>query len=80
MTSLASLGASASGLDGDILSFQSGVYVTPNPTTSAPPEATPTGDESWWEWLTHKAEGVEDWVDDFLHKHVPGKSGNDAPA
>ena len=28
--------------------------------------------ESWWEWLTHKADGVKDWVDGFVHDHVPG--------
>jgi hypothetical protein len=27
--------------------------------------------ESWWEWLTHKADGVKEWVDGFIHDHVP---------
>ena len=42
------------------------------PTSSAPPAASTSAvAETWWEWLTHKADNVENWVDDFLHKHVP---------
>lgn len=33
------------------------------------------GEESWWEWLTHKADGIEEWVDQFIQDHVKG--GND---
>ncbi|KAJ4296225.1 hypothetical protein N0V90_006270 [Kalmusia sp. IMI 367209] len=42
-----------------------------SPTSSAPPAETSTN-ESWWEWLTHKAENAEDWVDTFLHDHFTG--------
>jgi hypothetical protein len=24
-----------------------------------------------WEWLAHKADGVKEWVDGFVHDHVP---------
>jgi hypothetical protein len=33
--------------------------------------------ESWWQWLTHKADGVKEWVDGFVHDHVPGKNKED---
>lgn len=50
------------------------------PTSSAPPTGPPPG-ESWWEWLTHKAEGAEEWVDTFLHDHFTGlENGNDGKA
>ena len=51
---------------------------TSSPTSSAPPaESSAPADESWWEWLTHKAENAEEWVDDFLHTHMPGSKGGD---
>jgi hypothetical protein len=28
--------------------------------------------ESWWEWLTHKADGIEEWVNGFINDHVKG--------
>ena len=28
---------------------------------------------SWWEWITHKADEVQGWVDDFIKSHVPGQ-------
>lgn len=31
----------------------------------------PREGETWWEWLTHKADGIKDWVDDFVQSHVP---------
>jgi hypothetical protein len=36
--------------------------------------------QSWWEWLTHKADGIEEWVDQFINDHVKGqgkKEGDD---
>jgi hypothetical protein len=33
--------------------------------------------ESWWQWLTHKADGVKDWVDGFVHDHVPQGEGEE---
>lgn len=51
---------------------------TASPTSSAPPvESSKPADESWWEWLTHKAEHAEEWVDEFLHKHMPGDKVED---
>ena len=81
MLSFSSLAASASGLDDSIASLHFGFPIT-TPTTSAPPTASTTvAEESWWEWLTHKADGIEEWVDGFIHKHTPGtENGNDEPA
>jgi hypothetical protein len=31
---------------------------------------------TWWEWLAHKADGVKEWVDGFVHDHVPGNKEN----
>lgn len=78
MASLSSLAAAASGLEDPLSSIQQNIPAAT--TTESAPSATPSPtDESWWEWLTHKADNVEDWVDDFLHKHLPG-GGNDKPA
>ncbi|KAF1975374.1 Phosphodiest-domain-containing protein [Bimuria novae-zelandiae CBS 107.79] len=44
---------------------------TASSTASAKP--TPTSTESWWQWLTHSAENVEDWVDEFMKDHFTGK-------
>ncbi|KAJ5059590.1 ectonucleotide pyrophosphatase/phosphodiesterase family member 1 [Bipolaris maydis] len=35
------------------------------------------GEESWWEWLTHKADGIEEWVDQFIQDHVKGGKDGD---
>lgn len=43
----------------------------PSVTGVEPPKET--GKEKWWEWLTHKAEDVEEWVEDFISGHVGGK-------
>ncbi|KAF2790939.1 Phosphodiest-domain-containing protein [Melanomma pulvis-pyrius CBS 109.77] len=75
MTSFSGLTASASGLEDTLSSIHlsSSQHSTPatTPTSSAPPAASTTAAESWWEWLTHKADNVEEWVDGFIHKHVP---------
>jgi hypothetical protein len=52
---------------------------TPAPTGAADggkdelKEEKEKGKETWWEWLTHKADGVKEWVDGFVHEHVPGQ-------
>ncbi|ORY14586.1 alkaline-phosphatase-like protein [Clohesyomyces aquaticus] len=86
MTSFASLAASASGLEDPISSFLDGpmssaqeLSSTPSSTTSSTPPASSTA-ESWWEWLTHKADNMEEWVDEFLKSHVPGKADPKATA
>jgi predicted AlkP superfamily pyrophosphatase or phosphodiesterase len=77
ISSLSSLAASASGLEDPLSSLQNPDPVTTT-TSSAPPAAsTSAASESWWEWLTHKADNVEDWVEGFLHKHVPGENGDE---
>ncbi|PSN59552.1 Phosphodiest-domain-containing protein [Corynespora cassiicola Philippines] len=80
--SLSSLMASASGLEDAMASLHhSSGSDSSTPTSSAPvPSASATGkpeDESWWEWLTHKADDVEEWVEGFLNEHMPGKNGDD---
>jgi hypothetical protein len=55
--------------------------VIPAPRPSITPAAGAGKDElkkekekqTWWEWLTHKADGVKEWVDGFVHDHVPGQ-------
>ncbi|CAO2656894.1 Nn.00g056970.m01.CDS01 [Neocucurbitaria sp. VM-36] len=78
--SLSSIAASASGLEDTVPSVdETASRPTPPSVVSDVPPAETSGEaESWWEWLTHKADDVEDWVEDFLHEHVPGqnKDGN----
>jgi hypothetical protein len=75
ITSFSSLVASASGIEDFLPSFQGSLsqQSTPatTPTSSTPPAASNTAKGSWWEWLTHKGESVEEWVDTFIHGHVP---------
>ncbi|KAF2270588.1 Phosphodiest-domain-containing protein [Lojkania enalia] len=72
MASFSSLVSSASGLE-DALSSSHLDIPTNTPTSNTPPAASTTS-ESWWEWLSHKADEMEEWVDDFLHKHLPENS------
>jgi hypothetical protein len=81
LDSLSSIAASASGLD-DTAPSMDEVPVRPTPpslTGAAEPTATGVAgiQASWWEWLTHKADGIEEWVDQFVHKHTPGNDGTD---
>jgi hypothetical protein len=76
--SVASIAASASGLEDTSPSLLDEAPMTPTPpsvTSSAPPAETST--EKWWEWLTHKAEDVEGWVEGFISEHVGGKKADD---
>ncbi|KAL5381420.1 hypothetical protein DPSP01_007134 [Paraphaeosphaeria sporulosa] len=41
------------------------------PTSSAAPTGT-HAPETWWQGLTHLAEGAEEWVDNFLKDHFTG--------
>tara|TARA_R110002003_G_scaffold589_2_gene20566 strand:- start:32685 stop:33158 length:474 start_codon:yes stop_codon:yes gene_type:complete len=80
--SLGSISSIASGLEdtSPSLSNEDEVPVRPTPpsvTGVEKPKETSNGDEKWWEWLTHKAEEVEEWVEDFVSEHVGGKSGED---
>jgi hypothetical protein len=71
-----SIGASASGLENMVPSLLDDVPVRPTPpsvTSSARPAQT-SAKEQWWEWLTHKADDVEEWVEGFVSEHV-GKGG-----
>jgi hypothetical protein len=74
--SMASIAASASGLEDTMPSLlDDDVPVRPTPpsvTSSAAPAQTSAA-EKWWEWLTHKAEDVEGWVEGFVSDHVGGK-------
>jgi hypothetical protein len=76
---LESLSSIASGLEDTQPSIDE-VPVRPTPpsvTGAAPPAETSGASEkgSWWEWAMHKADEVEAWVDEFVHKHTPGKDG-----
>ncbi|KAF2199630.1 ectonucleotide pyrophosphatase/phosphodiesterase family member 1 [Delitschia confertaspora ATCC 74209] len=50
-------------------SIPSPVIPKPAPVETKVPEKE--GKESWWEWLTHKADGIEEWVEEFVHGHTP---------
>ena len=76
---LSSASASAPG-PGDVASsLESSTPVpTPSATASAPPaQPSDSGSSHWWDWLTHKADEIQEWVDDFVHKHVPGQNDED---
>lgn len=80
LDSLSSNAASASGLEGTSPSVDEAVSrpTPPSVTDSVPPAETSGKEkESWWEWLTHKADEVEDWVDGFIHEHVPEQENKD---
>ncbi|KAL6712001.1 hypothetical protein ACN47E_003044 [Coniothyrium glycines] len=70
---LASIVASASGLEDMQPTIDESISrpTPPSVTDEKPPEGQ--SKESWWEWLTHKADDVESWVDGFIHDHVPGQ-------
>ncbi|KAJ4395143.1 hypothetical protein N0V91_011048 [Didymella pomorum] len=65
MSSLSSLAASATGLDDETASAPSATSSAPAATSSKPAH------KHWWDWFTDEAEKIEDWVDDFVHKHNP---------
>ncbi|KAF2277443.1 Phosphodiest-domain-containing protein [Westerdykella ornata] len=69
--SFASLAASASGME-ESPSSAHNIDAAPTPTMSAPPAASSSAEETWWQWFTHKAEHIGEWVENFVHKHVPG--------
>lgn len=74
VSSLSSLAALASGLDATTASLEgsASVSVAPSSTSSAPPAASSKpAHKHWWDWFTDKADEIEEWVDDFVHKHNP---------
>ncbi|OAL55864.1 Phosphodiest-domain-containing protein [Pyrenochaeta sp. DS3sAY3a] len=77
--SLSSIAASASGLEDTLPSNDETVSrpTAPSVVSDEPLPESSAKPENWWEWLTHKADEVEDWVEDFIHKHVPGQEGKD---
>ncbi|KAF1942584.1 ectonucleotide pyrophosphatase/phosphodiesterase family member 1 [Clathrospora elynae] len=78
LDSLSSIVASASGLEDTSPSIEENVSrPTPPSKTPGVPAADKPSKQSWWEWLTHQAEGVEDWVDGFIHEHVPAQEDED---
>ncbi|EFQ93484.1 hypothetical protein CFE70_001030 [Pyrenophora teres f. teres 0-1] len=82
--SLSSIAASASGME-DTSPTVDEVPVRPTPHIVRPTGAAvkdggkkegagedgPTEGMSLWEWLTHKADGIKDWVDQFVESHHP---------
>jgi len=89
LNSLSSIAASASGLEDTSPSLED-LPSRPTPPSGGKDELKDSegqkGDdekgeadkkESLWEWLTHKADGVKDWVDEFIHDHVPQDKGDE---
>ncbi|KAF1932190.1 Phosphodiest-domain-containing protein [Didymella exigua CBS 183.55] len=71
-SSLSSLAASASGLEATTASLEGSASVSASATSSAPPAASSKPvHKHWWDWFTDKADDIEEWVDDFVHKHNP---------
>ncbi|KAH6638193.1 alkaline-phosphatase-like protein [Boeremia exigua] len=76
MSSSSSLAASSSGIEGTTASLEASVSTSTetSTTTSAPPAtSSKPPHKHWWDWLTDKADEIESWVDDFVHKHDPLK-------
>ncbi|KAF1360682.1 Phosphodiest-domain-containing protein [Lizonia empirigonia] len=74
--SLSSLAASASGLELESSSFDASTSISMSVSasvTSSAPQATSSkaGHKHWWDWFTDEADKIEEWVDDFVHKHNP---------
>ncbi|KAF2847862.1 ectonucleotide pyrophosphatase/phosphodiesterase family member 1 [Plenodomus tracheiphilus IPT5] len=77
LDSLSSITTSASGLDDTFPSHEGTVSHPTAPTTptdSAPAaETSAKGKSGLWDWIAHKANEVEEWVDGFfVHKAMPG--------
>ena len=91
LDSLSSIAASASGLEDTAPTLEEDPPSRPTPPSSSNGAGKDElkdkdkGDggedeeegESWWEWMTHKADGVKDWVDEFIHDHVKGGKEGD---
>ncbi|KAH8732925.1 alkaline-phosphatase-like protein [Phaeosphaeriaceae sp. PMI808] len=76
LDSISSIAASASGLEDTSPSMdETPVQPTPPSVTSSAPPAETTHEEQWWEWLTHTAEDVGEWVDSFINEHVGNGQG-----
>lgn len=77
ISSLSSLAASASGFADATASLESSILApTATSTTSAPPaQSSKPAHKHWWDWLTDEADRIEEWVDDFVHKHNPLDDG-----
>ncbi|KZM26262.1 uncharacterized protein EKO05_0002171 [Ascochyta rabiei] len=74
--SVSSLAASASGLTDTTSSTEgsASALASASVTASAPPAASSKAEHKhWWDWFTDKADEMEEWVDDFVHKHDPLK-------
>lgn len=66
--------SSTSGLDSTTAALQgsASVSIAPSVTSSAPPtSSSKPAHKHWWDWFTDKADDIEEWVDDFVHKHNP---------
>lgn len=77
---LSNLAASTTGLKDISLSLEVSASDSPSPsvTSSASPAVTSkAGHNHWWDWFTDKADEIEEWVDDFVHKHNPLDEGKD---
>ncbi|KAF1840618.1 Phosphodiest-domain-containing protein [Cucurbitaria berberidis CBS 394.84] len=75
LDSLSSIAASASGLEDTSPSIDDTILrpTPPNVVSEVPPAQTSGKGKSLWEWLTHKVDEVEDWVEGLVHEHVSGQ-------
>ncbi|KAJ4355202.1 hypothetical protein N0V95_003162 [Ascochyta clinopodiicola] len=74
--SFSSIAASASGLEDTKSSTEGSAPASSSAsvTASASPAASSEAEHKhWWDWFTDKADEIEEWVDDFVHKHDPLK-------
>jgi cell division septation protein DedD len=74
ISSLSSLAASASGFaDATATASLESSVLAPtaaSSSTSAPPaQSSKAALKHWWDWFTDEADRIEEWVDDFVHKH-----------
>lgn len=73
-SSLSSLAASASSLESAGHSAEASASKSPDASVTAsasPATSSQAEHKHWWDWFTDKADEIEDWVDDFVHKHNP---------
>ncbi|KAF2750965.1 Phosphodiest-domain-containing protein [Sporormia fimetaria CBS 119925] len=75
LPSLSSLSSTASAIQELVPS--SHIAQPASPTTRTAPEPSSHGGSSIWDWITHQAEELEEWVDGIIHGHEQGKSKAD---
>lgn len=70
----------SSGHEADSSSLETSTFAPSStiPTDSAPPSASSkAAHKHWWDWFTDEADKIEEWADDFVHKHNPLEEDED---